>query len=75
MTKAFDLADLEAALKPVAAQTASAVAGALFSWISASLQLEAVSNPSFAIAIPVIGAIQPLVLAELAKLIPVAPAS
>jgi hypothetical protein len=79
MTKPFDFSDLELRLKtaglPVVANLATLTAQNVFSWLQDSLALEAQANPLFAIGVPVLAALQPAIMGELAKVLPAAPAA
>lgn len=74
MQSPFDVSDLGLRLKvaglPELENIASIAAQQVFSWLSDSLALEAQSNPLFAIGVPVINALKPLVMAEIAKIAP-----
>lgn len=74
MTKPFDFAELGNRLlkdgMPAAEAIAKVAAKEVFSWLKDSLVLEAVKQPLFAIAIPVLAAIEPIVMAELEKIAP-----
>jgi hypothetical protein len=79
MQKPFDVADLGERLKanglPAVEGLAEVVASQVFNWLSDSLVLEAASNPLFAIGVPVLKALEPLILAEVKKIAPEAPAA
>lgn len=69
VTKKFDLKELEEALKangiPAAEAAGKVIADTIFDWAKKSLELEALTNPLYAIAVPVIDAIK----AEVDKLL------
>ena len=74
MTKPFQVSDLEADLLaqglPAIQGLASIAAASVFKWLQDSLALEAQSNPLFAIGVPMLSALQPMVAAEIAKIAP-----
>lgn len=75
MQKAFDVQDLIARLKAVAVPEAEKVAKdivdkCVFPWLKDSLALEAVSQPVYAIGVPLLDAIQKPLDEALAKLLP-----
>ena len=74
MTKPFQLADLEADLLaqglPAVQGLAAIAAASVFKFLQDSLALEAQSNPLFAIGVPVLNALKPMVDAEIAKIAP-----
>ncbi len=75
--KPFDVVDLENKLKaaglPAVENLAKIAAEEVFDWLKESLSLEAQSNPLFAIGVPLLSAIEPLVMAEIGKISPVVP--
>lgn len=80
LTKAFDTVALVAQLKAIGVPEAEKVAKdivdqCVFPWLSASLVLEAASNPIYAIGVPVLAALQGPIDAELASLMPAPAAS
>lgn len=74
MTKPFDFADLGQRLlkdgMPAAEAIAEVAAKEVFAWLKDSLVIEATKQPLFAIAIPILAAIEPIVMAELDKIAP-----
>lgn len=74
MVKPFDIVDLEKRLvdqgKPELKAVASIVATAVLGWLEESLALEAATQPLFAIGVPVIEALKPVIFAEINKISP-----
>lgn len=74
MTKAFDFKALEekllAAGLPAVEAVTMVVAKSVLGWLKDSLVIEAASQPLFAIGVPVLAALEPILLAEIDKIAP-----
>lgn len=79
MTTPFDVKDLEADLLakglPAIENLAELAANSVFKWLQDSLTLEAAKNPLYAIAVPVLLALEPMAIKEIQKISPPPPAA
>lgn len=77
MTKAFDTSDLVARLKaagiPILDDAGKKVVGCVLGWVNDSLVLEVASQPLFAIAVPLVAQLLPVVDSAIDKALGVVP--